>query len=336
MKHFNKLFITLFSIGLMISCTHNKLDVDVSGITIPPVKFERLDDDLFSINSSNLKQKEEELQLKYGNFYQQFIYTIINANKADTNYILQFINDKDMKGAYLEEKKAISNKDIEQLEEELTVSEKRFHYFFPKRKMPKKHIAYFSGFNYNVVYPDSTLGISLEMYLGKNSPYYKMLQWPQYQVRTLSKEYMLPNIIRGWLITEFDNSAPVNNLLSHMIFYGKIFYACDALIPDVEDSLKIAYTSQQMDYCNKYEKKLWGFFAQENRLFENNLKTITEFTTEGPFTGAISKDCPPRIAMWLGWQIVRSYMKKNESVSLEDLMKESDAQKILNKSKYRP
>lgn len=336
MKHFNKLFITAALLILLIACKNNKLDADISNITIPPVKFERLDKDLFSITAENMAIKEAELTSKYGRFYQQFVFNIINANRSDTNYILHFVNDKDMRGAYTEAQKNITDQDIAQLEEELTLSEKRFRYFFPKRKLPKKHIAYFSGFNYNIVYPDTTLGISLEMYLGKESPYYKMLQWPQYQVRSLSKEYMLPNLIRGWLISEFDNAEPVNNLLSHMIFYGKIFYACDALLPDVHDSLKIAYTSAQMNYCSKYEKNLWGFFAQENRLYENNLKTVSEFTSEGPFTGAISKECPPRIAMWIGWQIVRSYMEHNEAVTLEELIKEPDAQKILNKSKYRP
>jgi hypothetical protein len=71
-------------------------------------------------------------------------------------------------------------------------------------------------------------------------------------------------------------------------------------------------------------------------LYENNLKTIQELTSDGPFTGAISKDCPPRIAMWMGWQIIKSYLKNNKDVSLNELMAENDVQKILNKSKYRP
>lgn len=336
MRLFNNLFITLASALLLNACRNDRIEADISGINIPKVKFQRLDKDLFAITEQNQKQKEIELENAYGSFYKQFIYTIINANKSDTNYILQFVKDKDMNNAYQEVLKTVSEKDINELEDNLTDCEKRFRYFFPQRKLPAKHIAYFSGFNYNIVYPDSTLGISLEMYLGKDSPYYKMLQWPYYQVRSLSKEYMLPNLVRGWLITEFDNAEPTNNLLSHMIFYGKIFYACDALMPDIQDSVKIAYSKQQLDYCNKYEKNLWGFFAQENRLYENNLKTVTEFTTEGPFTGSISKECPPRIAMWVGWQIVKSYMEHNESVTLEALMKDSDAQKILNKSKYRP
>ena len=63
---------------------------------------------------------------------------------------------------------------------------------------------------------------------------------------------------------------------------------------------------------------------------------VSEFTSDGPFTRAISKDCPPRIAMWLGKQIVKSYMDHNDNVSLEDLMNEKDVQKILQKSKYKP
>lgn len=336
MKHFNNLLITCMALFLFTQCKNSRLDADISGVTLPPVKFKRLDKDLFSVNAQNIANKEAEFGKTYGSFYKQFIYSVINANKTDTNYLLQFVSDKDMRDAYQEVQTNITDKDISELESQLTDCEKRFKYFFPERKTPLNHVAYFSGFNYNIVYPDSTLGISLEMYLGEDNKFYKMLQWPQYQRRTLEKAYMLPNLIRGWMITEFDNAQPVNNLLNHMIFYGKIFYLCDALLPDMPDSLKISYSKEQMNYCESYEKNLWGFFAQENRLYENNLKTVTEFTSEGPFTGAISKECPPRIAMWIGWQIVRSYMEHNESVSLQELMKEQDAQKILNKSKYRP
>jgi hypothetical protein len=110
----------------------------------------------------------------------------------------------------------------------------------------------------------------------------------------------------------------------------------NALLPDEPDSVLIGYTSAQMKYCSQYERKLWGFFAEKNRLYESNLATVRELTTDGPFTAAISKECPPRVAMWVGWQIVRSYMSHNKDVSLKSLMAEQDPQKILNKSRYRP
>ena len=107
-------------------------------------------------------------------------------------------------------------------------------------------------------------------------------------------------------------------------------------MPSVQDSILMGYTTAQMNYLDKYENKLWGFFVKDNKLYDNNMKLISEFTSDGPFTRAISKECPPRVAMWLGKQIVASYMENNEKVTFQELMKENDAQKILSKSKYKP
>jgi len=332
--------IALFILTILSSCSNNPLDVDVSGIQTEPVKVLRLEKDVFSVNQANIIQKTEEMSRRYGAFYTLYLNSILNTGGVtDTSYqkqVLSFIYNKDMRDAYKESQKIFSDNDLASIGGELNTCIKRFKYHFPKRKLPVKVVSYISGFNYNIVYADSTIGIGLDMYLGDTSRFYQMLQWPQYKVRTMKKEYVLPDAVRGWLITEFDNKEPVNNLLNHMIFYGKIFYACDALLPHLHDSIKIAYTTPQMKYCKEYEKNLWGFFAEKNRLYENSMKTIQELTAEGPFTGAISKECPPRIAMWVGWQIVRSYMDNNKKITLEALMNEKDAQKILSKSKYRP
>lgn len=322
---------------LFTGCEHNRLkDADVSNISVPAVKFMRLDRDVFSLNAQNFASKTSEFKSRYGTFYNRYLFAVVGLKSNDTSQVLPFVNDKDMRNAYEEEQKVLNESDLNTLSEDISHAMKRFRYFFPKRKLPQKFVTYMGGFNYNMVYVDSTLGIGLDMYLGPEHPFYSLLQWPKFKTRTMGKEYILPDAVRGWMISEFDNSEPVSNLLSHMIFYGKILYACDALLPDVNDSLKIGYSTAQMNTCHKFEKQYWGFFAEKNRLYDNNLKTISEFTSEGPFTSAISKECPPRIAMWVGWQIVRSYMKKNEQASLDDLMNEKDAQRILAKSKYRP
>ena len=43
---------------------------------------------------------------------------------------------------------------------------------------------------------------------------------------------------------------------------------------------------------------------------------------------------PGKIGVWIGWQIVRSYMKHND-VSLQELLK-IDESDLFNKSKYKP
>jgi hypothetical protein len=330
------LFLILF---MFLGCKHNPLDVDVSNVSTTPLTINRLEQDLFKLDSTTINAKTSLYQKKYGNFYNRFVNAIINKGGInDTNYnknILRFVADKDMNAAYQLTQKTFSDQKITEIGNELNEMVKRFHYFFPKRKLPAYFTPMMSGFNYKVVYIDSTLAIGLDMYL--NDPLFnKMLAWPNYQTRFMNSSYIPSDLAEGWLLTEFDNSEATTNLLSHTIFYGKILYAIDALLPQTQDSIKIKYTTAQLNYCEQYEKKLWGYFAEKNRLYETNMRTIQELLTDGPFTGAISKECPPRIAMWVGWQIVRSYMNQNENITVEELMNDKDAQKILNKSKYRP
>ena len=49
----------------------------------------------------------------------------------------------------------------------------------------------------------------------------------------------------------------------------------------------------------------------------------------------MSKESPGRLGYWVGFQIVNQYMN-NKSVSLQELMKNTNSQEILLKSKYNP
>ncbi len=340
MKSSLKLIIVCLIVNFLTGCKHDRFDIDTTKVTVPPVEFKRLDKDIFSLEEAKIKTQIADMQKRYQAFYDRYNSSILNnAGVNDSLYsssLLKFIHDKDMSEAYAALSKIYTINEVELLGDEMTEVVKRFKVYFPKRKIPKQYVTFMSGFNYNVVYVDSTLGIGLDMYLGSDNPFYSALQFPKFKTQCMNKENILPDAVHGWMVTEFDNADPVNNLLNHMIFYGKIYYAIDALLPKVADSLKIGYTTAQLNYCTTYEKNLWGFMVKDNKLYENDMKIIAEFTGEGPFTRAISKECPPRIAMWQGWQIVKSYMDHNENVTLEELMNEKDAQKILAKSKYKP
>lgn len=322
------------------SCNSNQLDIDVSDIGIKPLKTMRLDQDFFALNESNFDSKSTELKDKYGVFYERYLINPLRINGVtDTLYkkmSLMFLNDKEIKESYMFVQKTFPNSEIEELVKNANDCVKRFKYYFPTRTLPTKLITCITGWNYSTAYTDSALVVGLDMYLGDTAKFYEMLRYPKYQVRSMKKDYLLSDMIKGWMLTEFDNSNPINTLLNHTIFYGKLYYAMNALLPYTSDSILISYSTKQLAYCKQYERKLWGYFAEKNRLYENNLKTLRELTGEGPFTAAISSDCPPRIAMWIGWQIVKSYMKNNKTVTLKQLMQEENAQLILSKSKYRP
>ncbi|RYD80660.1 MAG: gliding motility lipoprotein GldB, partial [Sphingobacteriales bacterium] len=65
---------------------------------------------------------------------------------------------------------------------------------------------------------------------------------------------------------------------------------------------------------------------------------IQVYLSDGPFTPGLgeNRESAPKLGVWTGWQIVRKYMKENPKITLQDLMADNDAQRILNLSKYKP
>ena len=47
-------------------------------------------------------------------------------------------------------------------------------------------------------------------------------------------------------------------------------------------------------------------------------------------------ESPGNTGSWLGWKIVQKFMQENPTYTLKSLMQETDAQKILTLSKYKP
>lgn len=341
----HKIFIMKFPALYLLSacilffscCTDKRLNIDVSGVTIPDVTINRLEQDLFKMDTNDIQQSTKLLQAKYGHFYSTYITGIINnGNLRDSSYafrVKQFIADPDMKAAYADCQRTFPSTDT--IKQQFTELFKHFRYYFPKRNLPKV-VTMMSGFNSSVVVVDSTLSIGLEMYLGNDNKFYQMLAFPHYKTMFMNKENIITDIARSWMMEEFPYTMNQSDFLSEIIYYGKIMYLTDALLPNVQDTLKIKYTKRQLDYCTQNEFNIWSYFAAQKMLYTTDQAEIMKFTAEGPFTTAFSKDAPPRIGYWTGWQIVRQYMKKNPTVTLEELMKENNAQMILSKSKYKP
>ncbi|HKC68027.1 MAG TPA: hypothetical protein VKG26_07335 [Bacteroidia bacterium] len=329
----------LFLLLVFTSCNHNKLkDIDVSAIQIAPVKILRLDKDVFSTAPNAFENASAQMKAKYGNFYTTFIFNVINHGEVhDSVYkaLGYFVQDKDMKEVFNQAQKVFTDQEINTIENQLTDGFKHLKYHLPQTVLPKQYVSFISGFNCNISTMDSTLGISLDAYLGTENKFYQMLQLPKYKTRCMNTNYVVSDAVRGWLIHCYDKNEQLNNLLNHMIFYGKLYYALDAALPDVEDSIKIQYSTAQMQYCKTFKKNLWAYFTEKNRLYNTDLKELAPYVSDGPFTSEISKECPPRIAAYVGWQVVRTYMDKNPKITVEQLMS-TDAQIILAKSKYKP
>jgi hypothetical protein len=336
MKHLS-VYLSVILFLTLASCGSDRLDVNTSNSTIQDITVLRLEQDIFKMDTNNIESASNQLRAKYGNFYITFISMILNnGGLRDSSYSFRmksFIRDYYMHKAYEDSQIKYPNTDA--IKEKLLKSYQRFNYHFPKRAIPQA-ITMISGFNYSVVMADSTLAIGIETYLGSNSEFYTGLGIPKYKSMFMNEENIVPDAIRQWMLTAFPNNMNKQDFLSEIVYMGKIMYLTDALLPETPDSLKIQYSTTQLEYCHQNEFNIWSYFAAQKTLYTTDQAEIIKFTADGPFTSAISKEAPARIGHWIGWQLVRQYMKNNPELSLQDLMNEEDAQLLLAKSKYKP
>src|SRR2546426_4763022 len=130
---------------------------------------------------------------------------------------------------------------------------RHYKYYFPEKIIPKP-ITFISVFDYSIVATENVLGIGLQMYLGDTSRYYPSLQFPFFKIRKMRKEYIAADAMKSWLMTEWEEDPSQNDLLSQLIYRGKILYALNAMMPEAPDTVKTGYTKKQLEWCNENEK----------------------------------------------------------------------------------
>lgn len=330
-----------FFIALFLFACRNKKDVDVSNINLE-VKIERFDKELSAMTPQNMAEKIPALEKKYGIFYQDFMENMLGvgdvSNQAYYPNLRTVLSDSDFNALKQEVLKKYPNTNKQN--EELTDAFKHLKYYYPSIKVPRL-ISFFSGFSYQTVIGNNYIGIGLDLFLGADSKFYPALRSsiPAYISRRFTPENITPRVMEAFIREElFPEPDGSTSLMQKMIYNGKVLYFMDALMPDMPDSLKIGYTTAQYEWAEGYEAGIWGYFLEQNLLYETDYMKIQKYLTEAPFTPGIGEknESAPKLAVFIGWKIVKEYMDRNPEVSLQDLMKDQNFQKILDRSKYRP
>jgi hypothetical protein len=139
-----------------------------------------------------------------------------------------------------------------------------------------------------------------------------------------------------WGETEFPFNDSINNLISGMIYQGRLLYFTHVMLPEQPDSLNWGFSQSSLDYFHETEKSMWAYLVEKKLLFSTDRFTIDKFTLVGPFTRDFGRGSPARAAVWIGLRIVQDYMRRNPDITVNELMEERDYLKILNRSAYNP
>jgi len=320
------------------SCKRNPYNINIKGSEVT-VSISRLEQELFTLSPGSLQDSIGYLKEKYGSFLKYFSYVINIGSVTDpawSNGLNQFCTDKFNNEVYGSVLSVFPG--TETLEKELSGAFSRYRYYFPAMAVPSVYTC-ITGFNNSIITGDSVLGISLDRYLGAECRYYRQIGIYRYQAAKMTPLNIASDCIYGWASSEWDFSTlgyQRDNVLNSMIHEGKLLYFAKCMLPETNDELIFGFSEPQLKFCRKNEGRMWQYLIENNLLFNSEQLTKKKLTGEAPFTSYFSSESPGRAAAWIGFRIVESYMHKNRGVSLEELMKETDVQGILEKAKYHP
>ena len=123
-------------------------------------------------------------------------------------------------------------------------------------------------------------------------------------------------------------------LLDYIVMEGKVQYFLAETMPWTADTLRLRYSGEQLNWMEHSEKNVWGYFIQNDLLYEKDMSKIHNLIDEAPKTNAF-RNSAPRTTDYIGLQIVKAYMKRSRA-TIDELFADNNSQAILTKSNYKP
>ena len=330
------IFIAL-SVLTLISCQRGRTYFPKE-IETPEVEMVRFDNALLNVHEASVAQDIRVLYDEYPVFMPLFVEDILGIPSADTAYLEQalpqFLNDTTYGFKQTNAREQELFADISDLQASISKAFARIKWLYPETEIPSMYV-FVSGFQTPIYFGEELIGIGADMYLGSDYEYYNRAVY-DYQKQTMRKECIPVDVISAYLFRTLPYTSDKSRLLDQMMYRGKVMYLVAQIFDKLPGYEVMGWTKEQWDWCVKNERAIWHLVMDKRDLFKTESLVLTGYLNDGPFTSEVSQDAPGRLGIWLGWRIVESYMEHNETVTLQELMAEPDAQKILEQSFYKP
>lgn len=220
---------------------------------------------------------------------------------------------------------------------------KNVHYYFPAYELPKK-IIYFigplDGFG-NSIGADY-MAIGLQMFLGDTSSWYQSEQikkyFPPYMSRNFTPRFIPITAAKNLLQDIAPNSNLTQGLIIEMIEMGKRQYILKKVLPENNDADLFGYSASQYAATIKAEQDIWNYLLKMNLVYAKDPKVASQLLNEGPFSLYFGNEIPGNVGIFIGYQIVKSWMEQQSEKEQSNLIAllQLPAEKIFAESKYKP
>lgn len=321
----------LLPLGLF-SCDTSTDGIERPNVDNVPLEVEiiRLEQQLFSNTSKNeIRAFLQENKSFAQNFLQIDEYP---HDSLLVNQLHSLVSNTSLDTVYRESQQIFG--DMEAIRQEFKTAFKYIKHYYPQFQVPPIYTIV-TGFSNDLYVSEDMIVIGLDYFSGPQATY-RPVDVPNYIQRRYTPEHVVPTCML-LLSQQFNQSDPQDKtLLADMVYYGKSYYFTEFVMPDKPDSLLIGYTAEEMAGVKANEHAIWTHFIKNELLYETNHTLKKKYLDERPTTYEIGNKAPGRIGTWLGWQVVKAYMDRNDDTTLPELMSTANARHILEESKYRP
>jgi hypothetical protein len=281
-----------------------------------------------------MEQLQGKLQSVSGEYSTELLN--IQPNNPDFMQMLSgFVQDPTMREVYRLVDSVFG--DMQEESEELGKALKRAQELSPTLRYDKVYTFVSGMFDYDmrVGCNSHELVISLDQYILPYTEKFNYFNSPLFLVQQSRRQYLVTDCMEA--IGRQHIAIPQDkemSLLDYMVAEGKAIYFAEQTLPGTPDSILMRYSKPQMEWMQKNETNVWSYLLQKKVLYDNDYMRFHNLIDDAPKTNAF-RDSSPRTPYYIGWKIVSRYVE-NTGVSMDELFEETDAQKILSKSNYRP
>lgn len=324
-------------------CGKSKEIPDVSSIQAD-VELKRFERDLFHCDTTHMDSCLAQLQQAYPEFFDIYFKQILGAYdprmapEGPQRYIAGFVNDPRVRKLYDTVQVVFPN--LDWFEKDLEQSLRFYHYYFPDQPLTQHVVTFISEYTIaGFLYGNNDMAIGLDFFLGQQYPY--LLYNPgnpnfsKYLTRTYNKDHMVMRCMK-LLVKDLLGDPPGSRLIDYMIHTGKELYLLEHLLPYSPDTVIFEFSEKQLRWCRDNEADMWAYFITEELLNSSDWGKFRKYVEYSPNSPGMPDEAPGRTGSYLGYRIVESYMDRHPQTTLQDLVKLTDTQTILEGAKFKP
>lgn len=169
----------------------------------------------------------------------------------------------------------------------------------------------------SILFVDSVMLVALNHYLGADFAGYS--HWPYFMRRSKTPEALPYDLAEALVATAYPYNGGDGTVMSRLLYEGALAEAKHRLVGGSE-AAALGYDKDEWQWLLDNEEAIWQRLAVERLLYDTSQSTIDRLVAPSAYTSILGSEVPGRAGRFVGYRLVRKYLKEHPEASLSELL----------------